>query len=1001
MIQKIFSSPHRKLLTPWKYLRKFQLALNPVKQNRLSTSSSKWKDEVVEVPAIKELRPTIRKPQFQIRGKCLGIRREEQSVWERRAPLAPQHVKMLVKRGCKVLVQPSNRRAYPMQAYAQAGAIIQEDLSEADVICGVKQVPIDSLIKEKTFCFFSHTIKAQDANMPLLDAILEKNIRLLDYERMCDDQGFRVVAFGKYAGVAGMINILHGLGLRLLALGHHTPFMHIGPAHNYRNSGMARQAVRDAGYEIALGMMPKSIGPLTFVFTGSGNVSQGAQEVFQELPFEYVPPEMLHKVAEHGATNKVYGCEVRRHDHLMRKDTKTYNARDYEENPGHYLSTFSKKIAPYASVIINGIYWAINSPKLLTLPDAKYLLQPTKIPWLPNSPGSPNLPHRMLAICDISADPGGSIEFMNECTTIDNPFCLYDADRNKDVSSFKGSGVLVCSIDNMPTQLPRESTDFFGELLFPYIPEILQSDARQPWDPNEFSQPISGAIIASNGKLTPNFEYIADLRHINRSKHKSDSIEVGAATNQQQNKRALVLGAGYVSSPLVEYLARDGNNITVTVASALKDEADALASKYRNTEPLLLDVIGRPDLLENLISETDIVISLLPYSLHAKIASECIKHKVDMVTASYCSPQMQELHEAAKEAGVTIVNEVGLDPGIDHLLAVECFDEIHSKGGKVESFVSYCGGLPAPECSDNPLRYKFSWNPRGVLSNCLGGAKYLKANEVIEIKPGGSLVTDDENVHRINFLPGFALEGYANRNSLDYKTLYRIPEAHTVLRGTLRYSGFSNMMKGIIKLGLIDPNPHSALHPKGPEITWRQYICSLLGQMDTNIFYDNLKNLVLRELDGDRVVMEGLEELGLLDEIPVVKFETPIETISHFLNKRLAFDKGERDLVVLRHEIIARWQDGKREFRGINLVVYGGTGSTNNGENITSHGYYSAMAKTVGYPTAIAAKMVLDGEIQNTGMVYPLAPEIYRPMLSRLHAEGIIPTERIQVLEDK
>jgi len=157
-------------------------------------------------------------------------------------------------------------------------------------------------------------------------------------------------------------------------------------------------------------------------------------------------------------------------------------------------------------------------------------------------------------------------------------------------------------------------------------------------------------------------------------------------------KRALVLGAGYVSSPLVEYLSREGNNISVTVASALKDEADALASKYRNTEPLLLDVIGRPDLLENLISQTDIVISLLPYSLHAKIASECIKHKVNMVTASYCSPQMQELHEAAKEAGVSIVNEVGLDPGIDHLLAMECFDEIHSHGGKVESFISYCGG---------------------------------------------------------------------------------------------------------------------------------------------------------------------------------------------------------------------------------------------------------------------------------------------------------------------
>lgn len=187
-----------------------------------------------------------------------------------------------------------------LQSYISAGATIREDISEASVIMGVKQVPVDQLIPGKTYCFFSHTIKAQESNMPLLDAILEKNIRLLDYEKITDGKN-RLVAFGKYAGVAGMINILHGLGLRLLALGHSTPFMHIGPAHNYRNSMMARQAIRDCGYEISMGMMPNSLGPLTFVFSGSGNVSQGAQEVFGDLPIEYVPPEMLRKVAEHGS----------------------------------------------------------------------------------------------------------------------------------------------------------------------------------------------------------------------------------------------------------------------------------------------------------------------------------------------------------------------------------------------------------------------------------------------------------------------------------------------------------------------------------------------------------------------------------------------------------------------------------------------------------------------------------------------------------------------------
>lgn len=195
---------------------------------------------------------------------------------------------------------------------------------------------------------------------------------------------------------------------------------------------MAIQSIRDCGYEIALGNIPKSIGPLTFVFSGSGNVSQGAQEIFQELPVEYVPPEMLRKVAEHGSQNKLYGCEVSRSDHLERREGGGFDPQEYDQHPERYISTFSKKIAPYASVIVNGIYWAVDSPKLLTIPDAKSLLRPANTPWLPTSTGAPALPHRMLAICDISADPGGSIEFMNECTTIDTPFCLYDADRNKD-----------------------------------------------------------------------------------------------------------------------------------------------------------------------------------------------------------------------------------------------------------------------------------------------------------------------------------------------------------------------------------------------------------------------------------------------------------------------------------------------------------------------------------------------------------------------------------------
>ncbi|KAJ2942585.1 hypothetical protein O0L34_g2052 [Tuta absoluta] len=901
----------------------------------------------------------------------IAIRREDQSVWERRAPFAPSNVSRLVRKGVKVIVQPSNRRAYPMQSYIQAGAIIQEDISEASVIFGVKQTPTDLLIPNKTYCFFSHTIKAQEANMPMLDAILAKNIRLIDYEKLMDDKGNRVVAFGKYAGVAGMINILHGLGLRLLALGHHTPFMHIGPAHNYRSSSMARQAIRDAGYEVALGMMPKSLGPLTFVFTGSGNVSQGSQEIFSELPHEYVPPEMLRKVAEHGSPNKIYGCEVRRRHHLERKNGGGYDPEEYEEHPERYISTFAQKIAPYTSVLVNCIYWAVDSPKLLTIPDAKHLLIPSNTPWLPKSIGAPALPHRMLAICDISADPGGSIEFMNECTTIDTPFCLYDADRNKDTKSFKGPGVLVCSIDNMPTQLPRESTDFFGDLLYPYAEDIMNSDASKPLEEHNFTPVVQGAIITSNGKLTAPFEYINELRQSNtRSRHK---VEGG-----DQDSQVVIMGSGLVSAPVVEYLAQN-KNVSVTVASQFKEDADMLAEKYGVTAEYLdaTDEVA----VRKIASKARVVISLLPYTLHGVVGRACLDAGVHLVTASYVTPEIAELHQKAKDSGLTFMNEVGLDPGIDHLLALECIHDVQSHGGRVDSFVSYCGGLPAPEYSDNALRYKFSWSPRGVLLNTISAAKYLSRGQVVEVLSGGELMSVARD---LDFLPGFAFEGFPNRDSIPYAELYGINDVNTMFRGTLRYRGFAETMKSLQLLGLVDPNPHPSLHPEGPEITWRQFACELLGLTDSSIFYGNLKTRLSERIGANGT--QAVESLGFLGEDRIVKCSTPLDTISHYLSKRLQLEKDETDFVVLRHEIGVTWSDGRKERRDVTMTVRGDPAT------------HTAMARTVGLPTGIAAKMVLDGEIQERGVVRPFSPVVYRSMLSRLRAAGINAKEVITPL---
>lgn len=903
----------------------------------------------------------------------MAIRREDINPWERRAPLAPRHVKELTNAGIKVLVQPSNRRSIHEKYYERAGAIIQEDLSEASLIIGVKRPPEEKVIPRKTYAFFSHTIKAQEANMGLLEDLLKKEVRLIDYEKMVDANGFRIVAFGQWAGLAGMINILHGLGLRFLALGHHTPFMHIGMAHNYRNVSQAIQAVRDCGYEISTGLVPKSIGPVTFCFTGTGNVSKGAQDILNELPVEYVEPHELKEVSQTGDMTKVYATVLSRHHHLVRKSDGFYDPMEYEDHPELYTSHFRTSVAPYTTCLINGIYWAPQTPRLLRRLDAQRLIRPLK-----GSPeateGSPGLPHKLLAICDISADTGGSIEFMTECTTIDKPFCMYDADQHIDHNSVEGNGILMCSIDNLPAQLPIGATEYFGDRLFPYIWEMLPSDATRPLDEEDFSPQVRDAIITSNGVLTPKFEYIQKLR---------ETREKAQILKESGMKRVLLLGSGYVSGPVVEYLTRD-ERTQVTVASMLLKQAEELAAKYPNTIPVMLDAGSQEGHLDSLVKDHDLVISMLPYSLHPLIAKHCIKRKVNMVTASYLSPAMKELQSSAEEAGITIVNEMGLDPGIDHMLAMECIDKAKADGCTVESYSSFCGGLPAPECSDNPLRYKFSWSPYGVLLNTISPAIFLRDNEVVSIPAGGALM---ESTTPMDFLPGFNLEGFPNRDSTKYAEPYGIQSAHTLIRGTLRFRGFSKAMSGFVKLGLINSEPCPILQHTSSPVSWRDLLCKQMD-LSSSISQDAFEEAVYERIGKDDFVMDALRWFGMLsDDELVLHADNVLAALTKHLEVKLSFDKGERDMIIMRNDVGLRHPTGELETKHISLVVYGDPSG------------FSAMAKTVGYPAAIAARMVLDGEITAKGLVTPMTKDIYGPALARLKEEGLQFISKSTVLE--
>ncbi|KAK6318484.1 hypothetical protein J4Q44_G00117750 [Coregonus suidteri] len=447
-------------------------------------------------------------------------------------------------------------------------------------------------------------------------------------------------------------------------------------------------------------------------------------------------------------------------------------------------------------------------------------------------------------------------------------------------------------------------------------------------------------------------------------------------------KRVLLLGSGYVSGPVIEYLTRDIGT-QVTVASVLLTQAEELAGKYPNTIPVMLDVTSQEGQLESLVKDHDLVISMLPYGYHPVIAKHCINKKVNMVTASYLSPAMKDLQQSAEEAGITIVNEMGLDPGIDHMLAMECIDQAKADGCTIESYSSFCGGLPAPECSDNPLRYKFSWSPYGVLLNTISPAIFLKDNKVVSIPAGGTLM---ESTAPMDFMPGFNLEGFPNRDSTKYAEQYGIESAHTLIRGTLRFKGFSKAMSGFVKLGLINTDPCPMVEHTSAPVSWKEMLCIQMGlPLSTND--EAFEGAVYDRIGQDDFKMETLKWFGMLSKEAVPHADTMLASLAKHLEARLSFDKGERDMVIMRNDVGLRHSTGELETKHISLVVYGDPDG------------HSAMAKTVGYPAAIAARMVLDGEISTKGLVVPMTKDIYGPALKRLQEEGLQFTSKSTIQE--
>ena len=423
-------------------------------------------------------------------------------------------------------------------------------------------------------------------------------------------------------------------------------------------------------------------------------------------------------------------------------------------------------------------------------------------------------------------------------------------------------------------------------------------------------------------------------------------------------KKVLCLGAGLVARPYIQYLSDNGFH--VIVASRTISKAERLIEGCDNTEAVVFNIVKDDELLEKLIQKVDLVCSLLPYAFHVKAAKVAIRHKTHFCTTSYISDEMKALEDDANKAGILLLNECGVDPGIDHMSAMKIIDDVHNNNGKIVSFTSFTGGLPAPDANNNPYGYKLSWSPRGVLLAGRNDAHFRRDGKEVKIT-GSELFESCEPME----VPGIGtFEGYPNRDSLSYIDIYNIPETKTMLRGTFRNMGWCGTLDKIADLGLLDIEERSL-----EGITYADLMRELTSSSDSDV-----KSAVAKacKIEPDDSIMTRLEWLGLFEEKQIPSgINTILDALCNLFEEKLQYAPGERDMIIMHHEFIAEYPDKKQKITST-LIDYG----IPNGD--------SSMSRTVALPVAIASKMILDGKITLTGVHRPIIPEIYEPILQEL-----------------
>ena len=864
----------------------------------------------------------------------IGIRKEdEKKRHEYRTPLVPEDIAKLrnnfpdsdfiIESGrLKTYQYP---RAFTDEEFIDAGASV-EDINEADLIFGIKEIPVDALSPGKAYVFFSHTYKAQPHNMPMLRKLRNMGCSLIDYELIVEDveddiyevdRYRRKVFFGHMAGYAGTIDTLYGLGQRFATGGIDTPFAKIKKSIDYRSKygdfgdfDDALNAIKQLGNDIRKDGLPETIAPVVFGLTGHGNVGKAVRFILDHLPVVEITPEQLidWRIKPKESRNQVY---------------LVHFSRAYRE------PATIQQYLPHLSVLFHGAKWLPHQERMVTRT------------WLQHVGDT-----QLEIIGDISCDPNGSIE-ISKPTYPDDPIYTYLPEKdNLDVKwsdeqfyrtcemGIKSNGIAVMSVTNLPAAFAREASRSFSTMLIDLVGELIHVNLSKPFAELKLSRQLKRAFIMHKGEFTPDFEQLEN--HI--------------------SPRVAIIGAGRMSETVIDYLINH-TDYNIVVADSDLEQAKALVANLpsRRVKGVHQIDISDDDIkntaIKDILKSVDVAVSLLPAFLHPVIAKMALETRTHLVTASYVSDEIEALDKAARKAGLIFLNEVGVDPGLDHMSAMKIITELQTSNKKITSFKSYCGGVPYIMKRTNPLNFKASWSPSGILSAVNRPARFIYDAKVIDHKPI-DIFKIAQPIEIAN--SDWTYEGYPNGNSEQYQAIYGLNGVKTLIRGTLRFAGWSHTFHTLHDLGWFSDS-------SAPEIA---------------------RKTIARKLDDDVMTVVKWLNLHQAEDESITAFKYLRDS---FLSKEdLAYVEGELDQIVMFHELEVTDSEGNPEHITSELHIVGDEDG------------YSAMAKTVGYPCAIAVRLIMEGRYTRTGVTIPTVPELYNPILEELKQFGITFKESVK-----